>query len=109
MGRLDPMTFKLARKMEVWRAESLRESTSARHKTSVTRESIEIDKTLTELAERARDVIYPLATQRLEIDLDDGIKQNYLRFGKSLAKIPGVSRRTSGEAILRQTSSLAIA
>lgn len=32
-----------------------------------------------------------LATQRIEIDLDDGVKQNYPQFGDALAKIPGVS------------------
>jgi len=34
------------------------------------------------------DVILPLAQQRLEIDLDDGVKVNYPKFGKALAPIP---------------------
>jgi len=32
-------------------------------------------------------VLYPLATQRIEIDLDDGVKVNYAKFGKALRPI----------------------
>jgi type II restriction/modification system DNA methylase subunit YeeA len=67
------------------------ESTSARDKTAATKEQAKIDKALPELADWERDVILPLAQQRLEIDLDDGVKQNYPKFGNALAKIPGVS------------------
>ncbi len=67
------------------------ESTSPRDKTAATKEQNKIDKQLTELADWERDVIYPLATQRIEIDLDDGVKTNYPKFGKALAKIPSVS------------------
>ena len=67
------------------------ESTSARDKTAATKEQSKLAKQLTELADWERDVIYPLATQRLEIDLDDGVKANYPKFGKALAKIPGIS------------------
>ncbi len=67
------------------------ESTSARDKTAATKEQAKIEKSLTELADWERDVILPLAQQRLEIDLDDGVKQNYPKFGSALAKIPGVS------------------
>jgi hypothetical protein len=67
------------------------ESTSARDKTAATKEQSKIDKALPELADWERDVILPLAQQRLEIDLDDGVKQNYPKFGKALAKIAGLS------------------
>lgn len=67
------------------------ESTSARDKTAATKEQTKIDKALPELADWEREVILPLAQQRLEIDLDDGVKQNYPKFGKALAKIAGVS------------------
>ncbi len=50
-----------------------------------------INSTIEELETWERDVIYPLATQRLEIDLDDGVKVNYLKFGKALTKISGLS------------------
>jgi hypothetical protein len=44
-----------------------------------------------ELRDWERDVIYPLANQKIEIDLDDGVKVNYNKFPKALAKIPGLS------------------
>lgn len=31
---------------------------------------------------------YLLATEQLEIDLDNGVKVNYLKFGETLKKIP---------------------
>ena len=37
---------------------------------------------ITELEEYERDVLYPLATKRMKIDLDDGVKVNY---GKSIS------------------------
>ena len=67
------------------------ESTSARDKTAATKEQAKIDKALPELADWERDVVLPLAQQRLEIDLDDGVKQNYPKFGKALAKVAGLS------------------
>ena len=36
-------------------------------------------------------MLYPLATERIEIDLDDGVKVNYKKFGKALQKVTGVS------------------
>ena len=50
-----------------------------------------IGETLRELETWERDVIVPLASQRLEIDLDDGVKTNYPKFGTALTKITGVS------------------
>ena len=67
------------------------EATSNRDRNAATKEKEKNAQALTELADWERDVIYPLATQRLEIDLDDGVKQNYPKFGKALAKIPGLS------------------
>ena len=37
-----------------------------------------------------RDILLPLAQQRLELDLDDGVKVNYLKLGDALAPIPGL-------------------
>lgn len=35
-------------------------------------------------------MLYPLATQQIEIDLDDGVKVNYPKFGAALKTIPGL-------------------
>lgn len=39
---------------------------------------------LNEVTSYDRDILYPLASRRLEIDLDDGVLVNYLKFGKAL-------------------------
>jgi hypothetical protein len=46
---------------------------------------------ITELDEYEREVLYPLATEQIEIDLDDGVKLNYPKFGTALKKIAGLS------------------
>jgi type II restriction/modification system DNA methylase subunit YeeA len=47
-------------------------------------------KDLDELDQWERDVIFPLAVKQIEIDLDDGVKVNYPKFGTALKKIPGL-------------------
>jgi len=44
-----------------------------------------------ELEEWERDVIYPMAHERISIDLDDGVKVNYNKFPHALRKITGLS------------------
>lgn len=44
-----------------------------------------------ELTDWERNVIYPLANKREDIDLDDGVKVNYNKFPHALAKVTGLS------------------
>ena len=48
---------------------------------------------LAELEDYERDVIFPLAQQKIAIDLDDGVKVNYCKFGAALKKIPGLESK----------------
>lgn len=45
---------------------------------------------LTECEDYERDVLYPLVTQGVDIDLDDGVLVNYLRFGPALRNVPAI-------------------
>jgi len=45
---------------------------------------------LTELDDYESDILYPLATQQIAIDLDDGVKVNYGKLGAALKKIVGL-------------------
>ena len=45
------------------------------------------DKLQKELDEYEKNVLYPLSTERIEIDLDDGVKVNYRKFGVALRKV----------------------
>ncbi len=59
-------------------------------KTRALKEIEKITKMISEMEEYEREVIYPLATEKKEIDLDDGVKVNYPKFGKALKKIVGL-------------------
>ncbi len=65
-------------------------SASQSQKTKALKEIAQINKVLAELKDYEDDVLYPLATQQIAIDLDDGVKVNYGKFGSALAKIPGL-------------------
>lgn len=61
-----------------------------RQQAAAQKEADRIRKMLLELNEYEHDVLYPLASQQIEIDLDDGVKVNYPKFGAALRKIPGL-------------------
>ena len=66
-------------------------SASQREQTQAIKELETIKKQVEELNDYEHDILYPLATQKIEIDLDDGVKVNYPKFGKALQKIAGLS------------------
>ena len=65
-------------------------TSNALEKTKALKEIQSITSILNELEEWERNVIFPLASQRLEIDLDDGVKVNYPKFGNALTKVVGL-------------------
>ena len=73
-------------------AVSISAGASQGDKTKALKEIEKINKILAELDDYERDVLYPLATEQVEIDLDDGVKANYPKFGEALKKISGLSR-----------------
>ena len=48
---------------------------------------------LAELVAYERDILFPLAQKKIAIDLDDGVKVNYCKFGDALKKIPGLATK----------------
>jgi type II restriction/modification system DNA methylase subunit YeeA len=82
---------KLAARKDHLQALSISAAAAARDKTRALKEIDAIDKILTELRDYENDVLYPLATRQLQIDLDDGVKVNYAKFGAALKKIPGLA------------------
>ena len=61
--------------------------TSKQDKAKALKETTSINKIITELNDYEKDILFPLAGQQIEIDLDDGVKVNYAKFGKALKKI----------------------
>ena len=72
-------------------AVSISASASQGEKTKALKEINKISKMIVEMEEYERDILYPLATKQVEIDLDDGVKVNYPKLGAALKKIPGLS------------------
>lgn len=66
---------------------------TAREKATSQKEADRLRKVLLELDEYEHDVLYPLATQQIQIDLSDGVKANYPKFGNALKKIPGLEAK----------------
>ena len=69
---------------------SISASAAQRDKTIALKETEKLNRIIVELEEYERDVLYPLAIKQVEIDLDDGVKLNYPKFGAALKKIPGL-------------------
>jgi len=66
---------------------------SASMKSKAVRERLKMQHERQELEDYERDVLYPLSTERLEIDLDDGVKVNYPKFGKALRPVKGLDAK----------------
>ena len=64
-------------------------SASQSQKTKALKEITQVNKVLSELKEY-EDELYTLANEKVVIDLDDGVKVNYPKFGDALAKIVGL-------------------
>jgi len=63
----------------------------SKEKTKAIKEIQKIDSILSELKNWEKEVISPLASQLIEIDLDDGVKVNYSKFGTALKKVSGLN------------------
>ena len=61
-----------------------------RQQAAAQKEADRLRKVLVELDEYEHHVLYPLASKQVAIDLDDGVKVNYAKFGAALKKIPGL-------------------
>ena len=68
-------------------------SSSPAEKAKATKKLDTIRKTIKELENYECDTLYPLATRQIAIDLDDGVKANYPKFGAALKKLPGLEAK----------------
>jgi type II restriction/modification system DNA methylase subunit YeeA len=68
-------------------------SASQADKARANRKIDTLKKQLLEVDDYERDTLYPLATQQVVLDLDDGVKMNYLKLGRALKKIVGLNAK----------------
>ncbi len=80
---------------EIEHMQSIADSASAAktEKTKALKQITQYKKDLKELEEYEREILYPLASDRIEIDLDDGVKVNYNKFGTALKKVSGLTQK----------------
>lgn len=74
-------------------------SGSPAEKTKAIKETANIDKMLTELQVYERDILFPLATERIAIDLDDGVLVNYNKFGNAVKEVAGLNDKKSKDKV----------
>jgi hypothetical protein len=67
------------------------ETGSSSEQTQASKEKDKMRIILLELQEYERDILYPLATERIAIDLDDGVLVNYNKFGTAIKPIAGLN------------------
>lgn len=84
---------KLSTEKERQASVSINPATSQGDKTRALKEVDRLVKVLAELEDYERDVLYPKATEQIAIDLDEGVKVNYLKFGAALKKITGLDAK----------------
>ena len=93
LNYLREFRIKLTTEKNHLEAVSISASASAGEKTKALKEIESLRKMIEELDSYEREILYPLATEQLEIDLDDGVKVNYQKFGPALRKIPGLDTK----------------
>ena len=84
---------KIASRLDYLQQVAISPSASQGDKTKAIKEAETIKKQLLELDDYERDTLYPLATKQVELDLDDGVKVNYLKLGAALKKIVGLDAK----------------
>ena len=88
---LRPFRDKLINEKDHLDAVSISTSASKADKAKALKRITQIKKILDEVDEYEREVLYPLASEKIEIDLDDGVKHNYPLFGSALKKVTDLS------------------
>ena len=93
LGYLRSFITKLQAKIEAADKTAADPSASQSFRTRAIKERTKLARQLKELEDYERDVLHPLSLQHVALDLDDGVKVNYLKLGAALKKIPGLEAK----------------
>ena len=96
-GYLNEYREKLKTRIETLDHLMISGSPSEQNKASKEKDKIQL--VLLELQEYEREILYPLATERISIDLDDGVLVNYNKFGKAIATVAGLNDKKAKEKV----------
>lgn len=70
-----------------------------REKNQATKEMGKVEKIILDLRKYDREVFYPMAMDRIAIDLDDGVLVNYNKFGPTLKIITGLNDKKAKDKV----------
>jgi hypothetical protein len=90
---LRPYIQKLEARLAQLGLDQLNDDLPAKDRATARKEGDKISKALRECQDWEREALLPLAQQRIELDLDDGVKVNYLKLQAVLALIPGLAAK----------------
>lgn len=96
-GYLRPYISKLENKKEHLNHTAV--EGSAREQTKAKKEIARLEKVIAELRTFDREVIYPLATERISIDLDDGVLVNYNKLGAAVKTVAGLNNAAAKKRV----------
>jgi len=96
-GYLNEYREKLKTRIETLNHLMVSGSPSEQNKASKEKDKIQL--VLLELQEYERETLYPLATERISIDLDDGVLVNYNKFGDAIAAVAGLNDKKAKEKV----------
>ena len=88
-----PYLQKLEARLAQLGLDQLNDDLPTRERTAARKEAEKIAKVLKECQAWEQDALLPLAQQRIPLDLDDGVKVNYLKLQDVLAPIPGLAAK----------------
>ena len=94
---LRPFIDKL--KNRVSQLEHIERTGEGKEKTLAIKEMDKLQLQIKECETYERDVLYPLASKRIEIDLDDGVLVNYNKFGKAVKEVKGLNDTKTKEKV----------
>ena len=93
LGYLRSLQTKIDNQLDVAMRVGADEAKSASERVRANKDAVKYAKAKKELDEYERNVLYPLSTERIEIDLDDGVKVNYRKFASALAKVKALEAK----------------
>ncbi|MDB4655545.1 BREX-1 system adenine-specific DNA-methyltransferase PglX [Flavobacteriales bacterium] len=96
-GYLKEYQEKLKTRME--HLDHLIESGTSTEQTKAAKEKDKLKVVLLELQEYEREILYPLATDRIPIDLDDGVLVNYNKFGNAIKEVSGLNDKKAKDKV----------
>lgn len=74
-------------------------SGSAAEQNKAIKEIDKLDKMILDCEEYERDILFPSATERIAIDLDDGVLVNYNKMGRAVKEVSGLNDKVTKKQV----------